>query len=87
MEHGKKDSNKNVLLSTGASDTFSKQGIYDLAGNVWEWTLEYTSDTRYPCAERGGDYTGKGSSNPVSYRFSNSPTSYNGFIGFRSTLY
>ena len=85
--YGTKTLNLSILLSTGASDTFSKQGIYDLAGNVWEWTLEYTSDTRYPCAERGGDYTGKGSSNPVSYRFSNSPTSYNGFIGFRSTLY
>ena len=28
---------------------------YDFAGNVWEWTLEHaTSDSRYPCSERGG---------------------------------
>ena len=32
-----------ILLSTGASESFSKMGIYDLAGNVYEWTLEYTS--------------------------------------------
>lgn len=29
-----KNSSSSILLSTGASDTFSKQGIYDLAGNV-----------------------------------------------------
>lgn len=29
-----------IILSTGASDTFCKQGIYDLAGNLWEYTLE-----------------------------------------------
>ena len=34
--YGAKGSSKSILLSTGASDTFSKQGIYDLAGNVWE---------------------------------------------------
>ena len=41
--YGVKGSSKEILLSTGASETFSKQGIYDLAGNVWEWTLEYTA--------------------------------------------
>ena len=29
-----------VLLTTGASDSFAKMNIYDVAGNVSEWTLE-----------------------------------------------
>ena len=29
-----------VLLTTGASDSFAKMNIYDVAGNVFEWTLE-----------------------------------------------
>ena len=29
-----------VLLTTGASDSFAKMNIYDVAGNVCEWTLE-----------------------------------------------
>ena len=34
-----------ILLTTGASEACKKMNIYDLAGNVWEWTLEYTSNT------------------------------------------
>ena len=30
-------------FSIGADESFSKMGIYDIAGNVYEWTLEYTS--------------------------------------------
>ena len=29
-----------ILLTTGASETFAKMNIYDVAGNVFEWTLE-----------------------------------------------
>ena len=54
--YGKKSSDSNILLSTGASDTFSKQGIYDLAGNVYEWTLEYSSYSNSPCTHRGASY-------------------------------
>ena len=34
-----KTANEEILLSTGADDSFSKMRIYDLAGNVGEWTL------------------------------------------------
>lgn len=34
-----------VLLTTGATERNSKMNIYDLAGNVWEWTLERRSNS------------------------------------------
>ena len=37
-----------ILLTTGASEACKKMNIYDLAGNVSEWTLEYTSNTIRP---------------------------------------
>ena len=85
--YGGKTANANILLSTGASDTFSKQGIYDLAGNVWEWTLEYTSGTIGRCASRGGNCYNNGGNNPASYRIGSTTTSYDSGIGFRPSLY
>ena len=85
--YGKKDSNKSVLLSTGASDTFSKQGIYDISGNVYEWTLEYTSYSSYPCAGRGGYYYDRGSTSPAAYRTVSTTTNYGSGFGFRVSLF
>ena len=85
--YGIKDSDTIVLLSTGASDDFSKQGIYDLAGNVWEWTLEYASDSRYPCAIRGGYYNLSGNLYPAAYRGNHSTTNFLNTFGFRVVLY
>ena len=85
--YGIKDSYTSVLLSTGASDDFSKQGIYDLAGNVWEWTLEYASDSRYPCAIRGGYYNLSGNLYPAAYRGNHSTTNFLDTFGFRVVLY
>ena len=87
--YGKKTSGSSILLSTGASETFSKQGIYDLAGNVWEWTLEYTARSSYPCAVRGGsyNYNDGGSVYPAAYRDNAVTTGYINYIGFRLSLY
>ena len=85
--YGKKASNLSILLSTGASETFSKQGIYDIAGNIWEWTLEYTSDSSDPCASRGGDYSVGGRNIPAVYRDYIGTTYYDDGVGFRGSLY
>ena len=82
-----KTSSERILLSTGASESFSKMGIYDLAGNVWEWTLEYTSSTNYPCAARGGHCNLTGSAYPASSRGISLTTSDGYGDGFRCVLY
>ena len=91
--YGIKDSDTMVLLSTGASDDFSKQGIYDLAGNVIEFTLEHANlisraISESPCAIRGGDYNYNGFFNPAAAnRFKNPTFSFNINLGFRVVLY
>ena len=85
--YGQKASATGVLLSTGADSSFSKQGIYDIAGNVSEWTLEYTSYSVVPCASRGGDYLSDGGFYPASRRGNNSTTLASRIYGFRVSLY
>ena len=82
-----KTSSESILLSTGADDSFSKMGIYDLAGNEYEWTLEYTSNTYYPCALRGGRYSNSGSNRPAITRNGNFATILRDDVGFRLALY
>ena len=76
-----------VLLTTGATERNSKMNIYDLAGNVWEWTLEKSTNTGFPCAGRGGYYNGNGSGFPASHRNCDSTSYSNGNVGFRPALY
>ena len=86
--YGKKSSSVGVLLSTGASDKFTKQGIYDLAGNVYEWTLEaYSSYSTYACISRGGSYRTSDISGARSRDIFNNSTDTNDYIGYRVALY
>ena len=85
--YGAKDSRLSILLSTGASDDFSKQGIYDFAGNVYEWTLEYTSSSSHPCTTRGGYYYNNGNFSPAVYRYDVNTGGYYVYIGFRVSLF
>ena len=85
--YGAKASNERILLSTGASDDFCKQGIYDLAGNVEEWTLEKTSESDYPCTERGGFFSTYSTIVPAAYRGNNDTTNYNDNVAFRLSLF
>ena len=77
-----------VLLSTGATERNSKMNIYDLAGNVVEWTLEKSTSTDGPCASRGGGYGISGSFFPASSRGGGSTSGSNSDgVGFRPALY
>ena len=43
------------ILVTGSDEKYSKQGIYNLAGNVQEFTLEEHQNNS-PCVRRGGSF-------------------------------
>ncbi len=75
-----------ILLTTGATEATNLQNIYDIAGNVWEWTLEFYTTSR-PCVVRGGSYTSNGSGNPAKYRSVNDTNYYNADVGFRVGLW
>lgn len=61
------------------------KNIYDMAGNVSEWTMEaYDTSIR---VSRGGSYGTDSVSGPVSYRGIHVPTSRIDYIGFRLALY
>ena len=76
-----------ILVTTGTSETNKVMNIYDIAGNVYEWTLELTSDTGNPCAIRGGGFGVTGSGSPAAGRDCDSAGSSNGYVGFRVSLF
>ena len=76
-----------VLLTTGATKRNSKMNIYDLAGNVWEWTLEKSTDIFLPSIPRGGYYNYNGSKYPATYHHNVSAYSSYDVLGFRPALY
>ena len=84
-----KSSNGNgILVTTGTSEKNKVMNIYDMAGNIWEWTLEYTSDTIIPCVGRGGNFGYTGSGLPAAYRNAYSTDSIGfGIVGFRVSLF
>ncbi len=78
--------------TTGASNEARKKNLYDVAGNMWEWTEETSfyggnSATQYRVL-RGGSFANASSTYPVCYRHGNrtvSSTDLN--VGFRAVLY
>ncbi len=75
------------LYTTGASYESCKLNIYDFAGNEWEWTLEKTSSSAYPCSHRSGCYANNGFDYQASCHYYG--TNYNKAYGlaFRATMY
>ena len=82
-----KKSSESILLTTGANEDFSLINIYDIAGNVWEWTFEKTFRDSSPCACRGGCYGNTGLNSPSSSRNDDSTSINYDTIGFRIALY
>ena len=77
-----------TLITTGASDETKLQNIYDIAGNVNEWTLEKAPFTHSACVVMGGNFVVSGSDLPASFRTSYGGTSVSDYnIGFRLSLY
>ena len=80
-----KTNSEKILLTTGASDSFKAKNIFDLAGNVYEWTMEAGSSIQR--VSRGGEYNYSGSYSPASSRSSSGPTYSDSIVGFRPALY
>jgi formylglycine-generating enzyme required for sulfatase activity len=76
-----------TLLTTGATERNSSMNIYDLAGNEYEWTLEFSSDINSPCSYRGGGYSNTGLAYPASSRRSYWNTGSDLTISLRVALY
>ena len=76
-----------IFVTTGTSEKNKVMNIYDVAGNVSEWTLENTSYTNGPCAYRGGYYGVAGSNNSAADRSNFSTDDSSSFFGFRVSLF
>ena len=93
------DKNRTVYeIATGASDYTKVNNIYDMAGNMWEWTTEVgdhsvtnskpENTTGNYAVLRGGGFYDSGSYSPVSYRHGYNDASWFFIdIGFRVVLY
>ena len=79
-----KSSSSSVLIPTG--QTTPVCNIYDMGGNVLEWTTESCSYKFSPYAMRGGDGSGKFAHDAAGYRINNPGDAY-GNVGFRLTLF
>jgi len=73
-----------LLVATG--QTTPVCNIYDMGGNVWEWTTESYSLTSTPYAKRGGSCFNGFAIGPAGYRYGNSDNADVG-LGFRLTLF
>ena len=76
-----------ISVTTGTSEKNKAMNIYDIAGNVVEWTLEKTSYTYSPCADRGGNSDYAGSNYAAAFRGYNSTDNSYYSVGFRVSLF
>ena len=85
-----KDKNGNVIKKSGTASrlntglTTAKSNIYDMGGNVGEFTTELNPNTSEAVVLRGGPYHNV---RPAGYRWDNTSGPAWDFYGFRSTLF
>ena len=94
-----KNSLNTLLSQTGTNalteiNKIDKQcNVYDMASNVFEWTTETSSESSYPCVDRGGSYSPSGLYVGEYYvnftcgRYDDSTSDGFRSIGFRPLLY
>ena len=80
-----KNEGSSTRIPSGSSEYTKANNIYDLAGNVFDWTMEAYST--YGRVSRGGYYLGNGGSFPARYRSGDNPTYSGCSSGCRSALY
>lgn len=82
-----------TLLSTGSNDSFQKYHIYDVAGNLWEWTTENArisgndTATESRSVFRSGSFGHAFASYPACFRGRNVASSTSTTYGFRVALF
>jgi len=82
---------KMTTLVTRYPNGVSPYGVYDMAGNVWEWCRDSRALSRAPDEKqkrivRGGSYIGPHQRAHVAFQFELEPESYHASIGFRLAL-
>ena len=84
-----------VLLTTGSTEQAKKMNIYDVSGNLWEWTNEasYASNISYTSSSlynthmlRGGSFNHESTASPACYRTSDYVPNTRTRNGFRVAL-
>ena len=73
------------IRTTASSEGVKKNNLYDIAGNLWEWSEENVSNGYY--IRRGGGFTYAYTDCPACYRTHNLATSTYTDSGFRPALY
>ena len=76
--------NSSTLMETG--QTTAVQHLYDMGGNVYEWTTERYSNSEATKVSRGGFYGFTSTDEPVIGRFSSSNTADQA-VGFRVAMF
>ncbi len=81
-----KKSETEIKLNTGL--TTAKANIYDMGGNVAEFTTELNPNTSEVLVLRGGAYSSyNGYGRPAGYRWDDNSGHASDYFGFRSTLF
>ena len=81
-----KNQNSSVRIPTGSTEYTKANNIYDLAGNVFDWTME--ANGTYGRVLRGGGYDVAGTNFPARYRYTiYNPTFSLSYGGCRAVLY